>query len=544
MLTPGERAGLHMGLQYVPSPDAHDEGHYVSFSGGLENRVRLLTKADATSVLPLYDYQSIYVDYMAQNRLNPAAWQYGGGQVYVHLKTGLGKTYVALALVAALRMPALFVVPTILLRQDGVETAQSVYPNLRVVAYSNDLERKCQKQGLPLPNGDNVDIMFCVVNTARTKPPEFFKGFGIVVLDEAHEMCSKTNVELLWNYAPYLVGLSATPLVRPDEMDRIVPKFLGKPLSLSDVVHEVYGAAAEKMLEVLDYNFEGKVREVWYEGHPAAVLDDEMTSMTILKIGRLITDPFRVELVAAETERILHLHETLTGSELAEAGLGMDEHGVMRRHSVFVFAEYRDFLDILKGALLRRVDEREFYLMDPGEAEPASGASTVSALVLRGGATEEDRKEARRTRVVLTTYGYSRRGVSFEHMTALVEATPRRNGYMQILGRICRLTKNPSLLSIRRIVIDIRDRASSLDSQSSGRRDVYREKGWPITHIKAAHTDFQLENPPTPAQPHTMEKPVTMRSSKGEAAEAAGGTGGDHLGDGAGRHTLKHLLNK
>lgn len=522
--TPQEQAGLHMQLRHVGGGPSGGEGCYVSRCGRLENYVRVLPARAARIETQLYDYQRIYVEYLVRARLTAATWQNGNGQVYVQLDTGLGKTYLALALVAALRLPTLFVVPTLQLQSDGADTARELFPHLNVVSYSNVEARRCEKKGLTPPGATNADIIFCVVNTASKKPPEFFMGFGLIILDEVHEFHARTLVKLLEAPSPYLVGLSATPLIRPNKLDRIVPMYLGKPLSLLDVLKDQHGeAGAEEMIKLLEFKFDGVVREVWYEGHPATLEPGDLQGPPLLpiqRIGRIICDPHRIELIAAEVERILHLHETLPPDQLDYWGLGLDEHGVVRRHSVFVFAEHRDYLPTLRKALLRRVDEREFYLMDPEEDPDAS-----SAVVLRGGASEEDRRGARHTRVVLTTYGYSRRGVSFEHMTALVEATPRRNGYMQILGRICRLTRDPSLRSIRRIVVDVRDTKSPLDSQSSGRRPVYREKNWGVSYVRNTFEDFKLEPaPPSPAHPLSAEKAVKVPNKR--RGKASGGSAG------------------
>jgi hypothetical protein len=446
----------------------------------------------------------------------------------VQLDTGLGKTYLALGLVAALRLPAMFIVPTILLQKEGAQLARTLFPHLKVIEYSTLLAKKAEKKGLPPPSAANADIIFCVVNTASKKPPEFFMGVGILILDEAPEFHAPTFEGMLWALAPYVVGLSATPLVRDDKLDRIVPKFLGKPLSLLDVLRSQHGDGAEAMIKLLQFKFKGNVREVWYEGLPEAVADYGET-LPILRIGRVIADPHRTEMVAAEVERILHLHETLPADQLDYWGLGLDEHGVVRRHSVFVFAEHRDYLPVLKAALLKRVSVGELYLMDPDEDPDAS-----SAVVLRGGATDKERLGARHTRVILTTYGFSRRGVSFEHMTALVEASPRRNGFMQILGRICRLTRDPSLRSIRRVVVDVRDIKTSLNGQSSGRRLVYRQKEWGVSYVRNTYEDFGLGDK-APARPQTDEKLVAIR-------KGAKGGDDDDSSKQSSAHSLQDLL--
>ena len=95
--------------------------------------------------------------------------------------------------------------------------------------------------------------------------------------------------------------------------------------------------------------------------------------------------------------------------------------------------------------------------------------------MLRGGITKQtfnDAKDAK-AHIVLTTYGYSRRGISLPDMTALVLVSPRRNGSRQIIGRILR--RNSDEMIVRQI-IDIVDVHTVLKSQSNDRIKIYKEK--------------------------------------------------------------------
>jgi hypothetical protein len=510
-------------ILFSPFEKAHrliePEGNF----GGAPSGVRSLDLTPADFKYTLYPYQSLYVEYVVQHRLCPQKLRAGAGQVYIHLDTGQGKTIVGLALVARLRVPTCVVVPTLELQDTGVKRAMEALPKLRVVAYSNALARKHEKKGKPALNAANVDVMFIVINTARTKPPEFYHGFGMIILDEASEYHSPTSSAILWNaQAPCLVGLSATPHERTDKMDRVVSMFLGNPLSLEEVIPS----------DVIDkFQFRGRVREVKYVGHPNHLGEAVPGAAAIVKIGNIVADPHRLECVAAEVDQLLHLHETLPPEELEEWGLGLDEHGVVRRHAVFVFAEHRDYLPALRAALNRRGITGDKIYID--EDDPTA---VPDATILRGGATEVDRYDSLRSSVVLTTYGFSRRGISLNQMTAQVLASPRRNGLTQISGRICRLTPDPSTRSICRVVVDIRDVKTSLASQSSTRRTVYRNRLWDIYSVDSAFTDFPLDAaapapageytvapagaPLSQAKPPSQEKRVVLRARKQGAAEA------------------------
>lgn len=471
--------------------------------GGRRRSIRRLTPESCEFVIPLYDYQQAYVEHIVEKRLSAEMRRSGRGQVYIQVDTGKGKTRMALAIAALLRVPACFIAPTRALQADGVAEAETVLPKLKAVAYSNVLERAAVKGGVPPPRAENVDLMFCVVNTARKKPPDFFEGFGIIFLDEAHEYHSPQSSALLWNaQAPCIIGLSATPGERPDMMDRVVPQFLGPPLPL-------HGVVPAELIE--DIDFEGRVREVWYEGDPRHTNAALGPSIPVCVIGRMIQDPCRFTMVAAEVERLLYLHETLPSSELEGWGLGIyPPTGEMRQHCVFVFAEHRDYLPALREVLSARLGEGFVYCPDFESTVRELGGD--GSVILRGGATTQERQNAKHSRVVLTTYGFSRRGISLGRMTALVAATPRRNGQIQILGRICRMTKDEATRTIKRVVVDIRDTATSLAAQSSERRKAYQRKGWPVYYIKSSYKDYS--DPRAKAPPTPSEKPLPRRQSR------------------------------
>jgi len=77
-------------------------------------------------------------------------------------------------------------------------------------------------------------------------------------------------------------------------------------------------------------------------------------------------------------------------------------------------------------------------------------------------------------------------------MTCIIEATPRRNGLRQILGRILRRGSDESIV---RQVVDIVDTRTGLRSQAADRRKIYLEKGYPILKAAASWLDFATNAP-------------------------------------------------
>ncbi len=455
--------------------------------------IRKIASALWRPAQPFYDYQTAAADFLCRpgGRLAPG----GCGFAYMQMDTGLGKTRFAMAVAARGRGPVCVVVPTKAVRLQWIEEFRKVYPALRVAPYANPPKNSTKVA----PTAASYDVVVAIVNTVRKKLPGFFGGYATVVLDEAHELHSRQNLETLWlvQEAPRVLGLSATPYNRPDGLDRVVSHFLGRPIVAERDIPD---------FDVGGVNFRGRVREIEYLGDPEhceTAISSAGTVSAIGTIGNVIKDPTRLRLVVAEVERLFNLHETAAPAVAAALGLGPrpaaaatehhPENGV-RRHGVFVFAEHRDYLPTLREALLKSFTEND--LMVP-ELE-------TKTVVLRGGATAGDTRRAHAAHIVLTTYGYSRRAISLVDMTSIVMATPRCNNMRQILGRITRRGSDESIL---RLVVDIKDMRTSLKRQNTERRKVYKAKGYPIHRVRVAHGDFGGKAVPTQAEQLVWQPP-------------------------------------
>jgi len=445
---------------------------------------------------PLYDYQEAAVEYLCSpaGPLGPLAVAGYRAAAYLGMGTGLGKTRVALGVIVRRGEPALFVVPTDEIGQQTIDEAAELYPDLVVGFYRNP-----PKTSRRVPAGPRThDIVVVIVNTLRDKGPDFLEGYGTVVLDEAHEYHSPCNCRVLWlsQAAPAVLGLSATPEERPDGLDRLVPLLLGPVVEATGIPGFDIGAVS----------FSGEVRIVEYAGHPdhcETATTPAGTMSAILTIGNIIEDEARLRLVAAEVDRLYRLHETAEPDELLRLGLGprpvadatpTHPAGEIRRHGVFVFAEHREYLPALRRALLERLRPAEVFAPELDEAETGAGAPLSKVSILRGGVARTAVRAARRAgaHVVLTTYGFSRRGISLPDMTALVQATPRRNGGRQILGRVARRGSDESIV---RQVVDFVDVRTGLRGQVSDRRKVYAEKKYPETRIAVSWEDYPAPEP-------------------------------------------------
>jgi hypothetical protein len=473
---------------------------------------------------PLYAYQEAALDFLCGPG-GPLGGAGGplGGDAYLQMDTGLGKTRVGCGVVARRAEPALVVVPTEAIAHQWVDEFAESYPLLRVGVYRNP--PKGSRRAPPGPASH--DAVLVIVNTFRAKGPDFLEGYGTVVLDEAHEYHSAHNSRALWlAQTRATLGLSATPEERPDGLDRYVHLHLGAPLG----PHAIPG------FDVRSVGFRGEVRVVEYAGHPAhseTATTPAGTMSAILTIGGVIRDEARLRLVAAEVERAFRLHVEAPAAEVQRLGLGprpaeaatpTHPAGAQRRHGVFVFAEHREYLPALRDALRERL---------PAGAVVAPELDDAPVSILRGGAARSAVGDARRrgAHIVLTTYGFSRRGISLPDMTCIVQATPRRNGLRQILGRILRRGSDESIV---RLVVDIVDVRTGLRGQATDRRKVYAEKGYPLTKVAVSYEDYAAGAPEAggmpaapeaggmPAAPEPEEDPLSALSNDELLAAALG----------------------
>lgn len=405
-----------------------------------------------------YDYQQAAIDYITGTVLEEQH-----GLAYLQLGTGLGKTLTAIGIMAVLSVKTLIVVPAKSLQSQWLKEFSRVSPNTVAIAYSN-------------PLGDLVecDVAICVVNTFRGKELSFLRdnGFGLVIFDEAHEYYTKMNSNALWlaQGAEFVLGLSATPLERKDGLDTFVTHFLGKPVLQESIPG----------FDVEQGAFPGAVTKINYEcdiEYADTKLTSRGTPCNASTLSLVLSDPDRMILVARETMRLF-------------------EEG----HGIFVFSEFREYLMQLRDTLAELgLEETDITIEDDDDAQTpdaqtlespppdAKPKSSVPLAVLRGGVRTEYLEQVRKkgARVVLTTYGYSRRGVSLPRMTAIVLASPRRNGLMQILGRI---TRKGDDMTIVRQVVDVVDVNTMYRGQFYDRKEAYKLREWPVSVVSARGT--------------------------------------------------------
>lgn len=138
------------------------------------------------------------------------------GSIILSMYTGFGKTAVSISLASSIKLRTLVIVNKLILMKQWQESILKFCPTASV-------------QLLTTKNTLHENSDFVIVNAINVCkwPLDFFKTFGLVIVDECHLIMAETLSKSLFNLSPrYLIGLSATPY-RMDGFNALFDLFFG-----------------------------------------------------------------------------------------------------------------------------------------------------------------------------------------------------------------------------------------------------------------------------------------------------------------------------
>jgi superfamily II DNA or RNA helicase len=158
------------------------------------NRVRVTDEIHSSELQP--SWRLPVLRWYQRDALS--AWRDAGDRGVIVLPTGAGKTLVALAAIAELRVSTLVLVPTRVLLDQWARALETAWPH--------PVGR--------LGDGDHrvAPVTVATYASAVTWAPRIGDRFGLVIVDEAHHVgawCPSEVLEML--VAPARLGLTATP---------------------------------------------------------------------------------------------------------------------------------------------------------------------------------------------------------------------------------------------------------------------------------------------------------------------------------------------
>lgn len=365
----------------------------------------------------------------------------------INMQAGLGKTFLSCPLIARFARKTLIVVPDESLMEQWSDHLRLVFPGVRLG----------QQYGRHKTDGDIVVACVGSLLGAEFKyknhdhkwqtlsSQQWFARFGFTVLDEIHMYCSPVRADVFRLACSTLtLGMSGTTEERLDGMDAISHHYCGEPVITAQLSRVLEIARASSVAP-----FKMCSRIVNYHGPPefTRVITNEGgdTVSAPLTINMLADDPYRNQLVVNEITRLYE-----------------------RGHSVFVFVDRRGLVEHYVRVMREVLADRALEISAP-ELD-----SEIVAVGILGGADKQTRIDARdESRICILTYACGSTGLSYPRYTAAVYATPRRNGWRQILARITRLG---SLVDVTRETSFIVDYNTTLKSQVQGFKKVARDE--------------------------------------------------------------------
>lgn len=415
----------------------------------LANKFVDVPPIDVQLKVDLFEDQEIIVRRVMQE-LTPERAAAGTAAALLNQPAGTGKTFIAAGIIATLKQRTVFITMKRPLLAQAVKDLRSAL-TCRVAAWG---EKDCILDG-----SNATDVIVMVINSAMTRPKDFYTKFGFVLFDEVHSMSSDSRRDIFrLACTKYTVGMSATTNERPDKFDIIYHR----ELAITGIIYGAKLTEEDEGEADIEGEWDINVKVIKYIGPKKYTqnLRHESTGNVFI--------PYMIEQAMADEQRL-----DLAMNELIRLynWRGIDERtGQPHQHTIYVFCEQRDPLSKISEEIQRR-----------GMIVAAPELDNVVTKFIGGIKDKEISDAVAHARVILTTYGYSGTGVSIPRASAILFLTPRKSGMKQIIPRICR--RGGPICP--REIVDIVDWSTRLRSQYYSRKQAYeyfKAKVVEVTH--------------------------------------------------------------
>ena len=395
-------------------------------------------------------HQHICLNYLMDNVYNLKNIKLGRASCIFVMDTGLGKTFTAAGLIEKIKEKTLIILPNKSNIDGWYEPFTLYLKNIKVGEYNST--KKCDGDVVIMTIESALSASF-IFNKTEISSNDYFKQFGLVIYDEIHNYPTTTQQEIFWrtNFK-YGLGLTATPDERIDHMDIIYYKHVGPIINAINIPGFIDNCQKIR--------WKGRVLLIKFYGSP------EYTERIVNSFGwtdvikmqqQFKQDPYRNKLI-----------------------LNIINEKIKQNRNIFVFAIHRSFLNEMFKMIVQSFPETDDYY-------------DISDKIIEfmGGATTNDKEVAKnKAQVILTTYSFGKESISFKKMDTIILAQPIRNKMRQIIGRILRIGGDTT---IEREIIDICDVNTTIKSQFTTRKQIYKEKGFPIEETKVDYSTIHLE---------------------------------------------------
>ena len=332
----------------------------------------------------------------------------------ISLQTGGGKTVCALYIASKIQMPTIVLVHNTFLRDQWIDRIKSFLPKARIGTIQGEVV-----------DVDDRDIVVAMLQSVCMKeyPPNTFKSFGLVIVDECHHIASEAFSQSLSKLtSKHMLGLSATP-ERKDKLMYVINWFLGPMLYRSNTADKV-----DEKVRVEVYDFDPQDEE-----YNAIIYNNQGVMFTTLMINKVAEYKPRNDL-------IVNLLDDLAQED----------------RQILVLTDRVEHTKTLFESLPDKVKEQACIL-----------GSKVKAT--------ERAKFCESKKILIATYAMCKEGFDLSTLNTLVMATSRPD-VDQIVGRIMRTEKTKR--TVHPLIIDIVDPA--FRRQFGERMRLYRERNYQV----------------------------------------------------------------
>lgn len=294
------------------------------YLGGLSNItnniISILPQSSITAVgLKLESHQTKIIDYIVNNHYNDLYKEFGFAGINLKLKTGAGKSFIALGLIDRLKMPTILVVHNQPQAEDMYQLVKKYFPNTSVGIYHS----MSKILG---------DIMIVVVHSAcgaeeykiggqTFKIQEFYSKFGFAIFDESHKYCSPEFSKVFSRcQVTYMLGLSATPGERQDGFDPITYWNIGPLIDIKEKIPNLLNDEPFTT-KILGIKYLGPPEFTIYRANESGMFDYDGT------LTQMMDDPCRLKFIVPILE---YLHD--------------------HKRNVYIFSDRLEYLSVLRRA--------------------------------------------------------------------------------------------------------------------------------------------------------------------------------------------------
>lgn len=337
----------------------------------------------------LREYQQhIVAKYINHVRTQYAGIGVGGG--CLEIDTGLGKTVMAIDIIAKMKLKTIILVHKEFLLNQWVERIQEFLPMVSIG----------RLQGRILDVDKDIVIAMIQSLSMKDYSKDVFDGFGLMIIDEVHHMGAEVFSNALCKVVtPYTLGLSAT-MNRKDGLSKIFKMFLG------DTIHTEKRDTSQQpvAVKVLRYTVD----------------DDDYNTVPHDYNGNIAYGVLLAK-VCKYSRRTDYIVQYL--KYMVETG--------PETQQIMILGQTK--------AILK-------YLFDAIKHQNIAGGD-VGYYV--GGMKESELKKSELNKIIIATYSMASEGLDIKTLNALILATPRSD-VVQSVGRILRIkhTHQPVVVDV------------------------------------------------------------------------------------------------